>query len=116
MNDTMPDFEPTVPPAVEYPKPKKPRRKAVKKRKAIPAVDRSAAIRLGKAKAKKRKAVKRRGRPPGAANKPKAFVDDSPSSFETVLSISSRIEALLSILATAERKTVLEHLLKVNSL
>jgi hypothetical protein len=75
MNDAMPDFEQTtVPPANEYPKPKKPRRKPTRKkaRKAAVLVDRSAAIRFGKAKAKKRKAVaKRRGRPPGALGKPK---------------------------------------------
>lgn len=77
MSDEIPDFDPTNvvigPGPFAKPERKKParRRKLPKK---VPNLDRSAAIRMGKAKAKKRKVAKkaRRGRPPGSTNKPKA--------------------------------------------
>ncbi len=102
----IPDFEPTVPPVNEYPAPKKPRKKPTKRRKAAP-VDRSAAIRFGKAKAKKaRKVSKRRGRPVGSLGKPKLVVDTS--TVATIIGIHAQIEHALSQLSPIERKDMLE--------
>ncbi len=108
MNDQLPDFEATVPPVVDYPKPKKPRRKPAR-RKAAPVVDRGAAIRFGKAKAKKRKAVaKRRGRPAGSPNKPKlAILGPSP----VVSGQAQAVLVLLEVLAkysSEVRKEILD--------
>jgi hypothetical protein len=106
--EQMPDFDlPT--PKGDFPQPpKKPRRKPTKKRKAVAPVDRSAAIRLGKAKAKKRrKVVKRRGRPAGSLNKPKVEAATS-SSTKTIVSVYDRCNAILSELAPHERGPVLE--------
>jgi len=117
MNDQIPDFEPTVPPVVEYPQPKKPRRKPTRKKakhlseSALEKkLDRGAAIRFGKAKAKKaRKVAKRRGRPAGIPNKPKvAQAKGYISPVATILSVHAQIESSLSRLSLSERKAMLE--------
>lgn len=103
----MPVFD-DVPPETstptEQPPKRKPRKPMKRRARAVPVAP--------KRIAKKRAA--RRGRPPGVPNKVKPIADNSPSDPGVLLSVASRTEALLSVLAPVERKLVLEHLLKLS--